>query len=141
MPRYLDADELLNRIWYGNVDPIIYRSYAADLVKDSPTIDIAGIGEWIDVSDRLPEAHLSHDIWGRPDRYVTDPVLVTIRSDECDGIRYYVTTDLMMGRTLDTISWLGHGMYGGSAVFGQTIVAWQPLPPPHVCSATEVEDE
>ena len=45
---------------------------------------------WIDVNERLPEAQLTHNIWKRPDGFVTDSVLVTVESHEFDGVKYYV---------------------------------------------------
>ena len=45
MPRYIDAEELLRRIWYGNSDSIVLRSYADEMVKRSPTADVVPASE------------------------------------------------------------------------------------------------
>ena len=86
--------------------------------------------EWISVKDRLPECHLVRDIFHRPDGYMSDSVLVCVKSNECDGVRYYVGTDIMRGRTLEDIHWLMSCGYSGSAVYNQVITHWMPLPTP-----------
>lgn len=86
---------------------------------------------WIDVNERLPEAQLTHNIWKRPDGFVTDSVLVTVESHEFDGVKYYVATDLMVGNSLEDMHWLMSCGYGGSAVYSQKIIAWKPKPEPY----------
>lgn len=83
---------------------------------------------WIPCSERLPEVQLTHDIFKRPTGYVSDSVLVTVKSKEVDGTRYYVDTDIMTGSTLENVHWLMSCGYGGSAVYSQEIIAWQPKP-------------
>lgn len=83
---------------------------------------------WIPCSERLPEVRLTHDIFKRPNGYISDSVLVTVKSREVDGTRYYVATDIMMGSTLESVHWLMSCGYGGSAVYSQEIIAWRPLP-------------
>ena len=87
--------------------------------------------KWIDVNERLPECYLTHDIFKRPDKFITDSVLVTVESREFGGIRYYVSTDLMIGNSKEDIHWLMSCGYGGSAVYSQKIIAWMPLPKPY----------
>ena len=88
------------------------------------------MNEWISVKDRLPECHLVRDIFRRPDGYMSDSVLVCVKSNECDGVRYYVGTDIMRGKTLEDIHWLMSCGYSGSAVYYQVITHWMPLPSP-----------
>lgn len=83
---------------------------------------------WIPCSERLPEVQLTYDIFKRPTGYISDPVLVTVKSKEVGGTRYYVATDIMTGRTMESVDWLKSCGYGGSAVYSQEIIAWQPLP-------------
>lgn len=40
MSRYIDADELLKKNMYGNANPIVYRTYAENLIKSAPTADV-----------------------------------------------------------------------------------------------------
>lgn len=86
--------------------------------------------EWISVKDRLPECELTRDIFGRPSDYISDRVLVCVKSSECDGTHYYVGTDVMIGRTLENVHWMMSCGYGGSEVYYQEITHWMPLPPP-----------
>lgn len=88
-------------------------------------------GTWIPVTEKLPPARLTRDLFGRPGDFVTDKVLVTVKSDECNGASYYVGTDIMIGRTEDELRWLMSCDYGGSAVYSQEIIAWLPLPEPY----------
>ena len=86
-------------------------------------------GGWIPCSERLPECNLTYDIFKRPSKWMSEPVLVTVKSTECDRVHYYVATDMMTGNSEKDISWLMSCGYGGSAVYEQEIIAWQPLPP------------
>ena len=88
--------------------------------------------DWIKCSERLPECYLTYDIFKRPDKYVSAPVLVTVKSEESGGTGYYVARDLMMGYNPDDMHWLMSCGYGGSAVYNQEIVAWCPLPEPYM---------
>ena len=99
-------------------------------IEEKPAIERVK-QEWISVKDRLPECHLTYDIFNRPDRYVSDVVLVSVKSEEAGGTRYFVNTDIMTGRTEEDIHWLESCFYGGSAVYGQEITAWMPLPEPY----------
>ena len=87
-------------------------------------------GEWISVEDRLPEYTLTRDIFGRPQDYVSDSVLVCVESSECDGVHRYVSTDFMIGRKPEEVHWLMSCGYGGTAVYHQKITHWMPLPEP-----------
>lgn len=86
---------------------------------------------WIPCSERLPECHLVRDIFKRPTKWQTNAVLVTVKSTECDGVHYYVGKDYMVGITKEDVDWLMSCGYGGSAVYEQEIIAWQPLPEPY----------
>lgn len=86
------------------------------------------MNKWIDVNERLPECYLTHDIFKRPDKFISDSVLVTVESHEFDGTKYYVSTDLMIGNSKEDIHWLMSCGYGGSAVYSQKIIAWMPKP-------------
>ena len=83
---------------------------------------------WIPCSEKLPECYLVRDVFKRPVSFMSDMVLVTVKSSEMDGVHYYVSTDHMTGRTQDDVSWLMSCGYGGSAVYHQEIIAWMPLP-------------
>ena len=85
---------------------------------------------WISVEESLPDCTLIRDIFGRPGDYVSDKVLVCVKSDEVDGVHYYVSTDIRIGRTLEDAHWLMSCGYGGTAVYSQTITHWMPLPRP-----------
>ena len=84
--------------------------------------------QWIPVTDGLPECYLVRDIFKRPQHYMSDPVLVTVKSEECDGIHYFVGTDYISGREKDNVDWVRTCCYGGSAVYHQEIIAWMPKP-------------
>ena len=84
--------------------------------------------EWIPVTERLPKCQLVRDIFKRPQQYISDRVLVCVRSDECDGTHYFVGTDIMTGTSLEKVDWLMSCGYGGSAVHHQEITHWMPLP-------------
>jgi len=86
---------------------------------------------WIPCSEGLPEHHLIRDIFKRPQRYMSDPVLVTVKSVECDGTHYFTGTDYMSGKTEDSVDWAMSCGYGGSAVYHQEIIAWMPKPEPY----------
>lgn len=88
-------------------------------------------GGWIPCSERLPKCHLVRDIFKRPNKWQTDIVLVTVKSTECDGVHYYVAEDYMVGSSKEGVDWLLRCGYGGSAVYHQEIIAWQPLPEPY----------
>ena len=84
--------------------------------------------KWTPCNEGLPECFLIRDIFGRPQCYMSDSVLVTVKSEECDGIRYYVGTDYMSGKTQDSADWAMSCGYGGSAVYHQEIIAWMHKP-------------
>lgn len=86
------------------------------------------LNSWYFCDDKLPECHLTYDIFKRPDKYVSDPVLVVMKSEEVDGTKYIVNIDLMTGSSPNDIHWLMSCGYGGSAVGKQEIIAWRPLP-------------
>ena len=86
---------------------------------------------WIPCSEGLPELQLIRDIFNRPQGYFSDSVLVTVKSDECDGVRYFVSTDYMSGKTKEDADWMMSCGYGGSAVYNQEIVAWMYKPDPY----------
>ncbi len=88
------------------------------------------MNEWISVEDRLPECSLTRDIFNRPGAYISDRVLVCVKSTECDGVHYYVAVDARMGRKLEDVDWMMSCGYGGSAVYSQEITHWMPLPAP-----------
>ena len=48
MAEYIDRQELLNKIWMGNTDSIVLRSYAAKMVNAMPTVDVIEVkhGRW-----------------------------------------------------------------------------------------------
>lgn len=96
--------------------------------KQCKELDELKGSRWIPCSERLPEVQLTYDIFKRPTGYISDPVLVTVKSKEVGGTRYYVATDIMTGRDLESVGWLKSCGYGGSAVYSQEIIAWQPLP-------------
>ena len=86
---------------------------------------------WILCSERLPEVQLTYDIFKRPDRWISDSVLVTVKSEHANGeTHYYVATDLMIGLTQESVHWLMSCGIGGSAILHQEIIAWMPLPEP-----------
>lgn len=89
------------------------------------------VGEWIPVSERLPEPILNRDIFNRPCGFYTVPVLVTVKSNEVDGTHTYTATDIMRGNTKEDMEWMMSCGYGGSAVYSQRIIAWQPKPEPY----------
>ena len=104
---------------YVSMDALKAAAKALEELKDR---------RWIPCSERLPEVQLTYDILKRPTGYISDPVLVTVKSKEVGGTRYYVATDIMTGRDLESVSWLMSCGYGGSAVYSQEVIAWQPLP-------------
>lgn len=87
--------------------------------------------KWIPCNERLPEYRLIRDLFNRPQCYMSDPVLVTVKSNECDGVHYFVGTDYMSGKTEDDIRWAKCCGYGGSAVYSQEIIAWMYTPDPY----------
>lgn len=89
---------------------------------------MSSLNGWIPCSERLPECYLVRDIFKRPIKWQTNAVLVTVKSTECDGVHYYVSQDFMVGRSKEDVDWLMSCGYGGSAVYKQEIIAWQPLP-------------
>ena len=121
--RLIDAEEAIKNTLTGNSDPIIYRQYAVKVLRDAPTVE-----KWIPVTERLPECRLIRDIFNRPQCYMSDSVLVCVKSEECDGTHYFVNTDVMSGHTLEKVDWLMTCGYGGSAVYHQEITHWMPLP-------------
>lgn len=84
--------------------------------------------DWISVKDGLPKCRLTRDIFNRPSGYISDVVLVVVKSLECDGVHRYVSTDIMSGHSQDDIRWLMKCGCGGSAVYNQEITHWMPLP-------------
>ena len=94
-------------------------------------VEVIKSTEWTPCSKGLPECHLIRDIFKRPQGYMSDSVLVTVKSEECDGIHYFVGTDLMKGNTKDDVHWLMSCGYGGSAVYSQEIIAWMYKPDPY----------
>lgn len=86
---------------------------------------------WTPCNKELPKCRLIRDIFNRPNMYMSDSVLVTIKSEECDGIRYYVDTDHMVGNTQNDMHWSMSCGYGGSAVYNQEVIAWMPKPIPY----------
>lgn len=86
---------------------------------------------WIPCSEGLPECHLIRDVFNRPQCYMSDSVLVTVKSNECDGIHYFVSTDYMSGKTKEDTHWMMSCGYGGSAVYSQEIIAWMYKPDPY----------
>lgn len=88
------------------------------------------MNEWISVEDRLPECHLVTDLFNKPSHYISDVVLVCVKSTECDGVHYSVSTDFRKGKTSEEVEWYMSCGYGGSAVHKQEITHWMPLPPP-----------
>lgn len=111
----------------------------AVLVDDIDTaidMSIKALGEaekrhWIPCSEGFPECYLIRDCFNRPQCYMSDSVLVTVKSEECDGVHYFVGTDMMSGNTKDGVHWLMSCGYGGSAVYKQEIIAWMPKPDPY----------
>lgn len=97
-------------------------------LTEQPTIETKH--KWTSVEDELPKCHLTYDIFNRPDRYVSDAVLVSVKSNEVGGTRYFVGTDIMTGRTKEDIHWLHSCFYSGSAVYSQEITHWMPKPDP-----------
>ena len=87
--------------------------------------------EWTLCNVGLPECHLMRDIFNRPQGYFSDSVLVTVKSEECDGVHYFVDTDYMSGKTKENIHWMMSCGYGGSAVYNQEIIAWMYKPDPY----------
>ena len=87
--------------------------------------------EWTPCNRWLPECHLIRDVFNRPQSYMSDAVLVTVKSDECDGIHYYVGTDYMTGKTKGDVCWAMSCGYGGSAVYNQEVIAWMYKPDPY----------
>lgn len=84
---------------------------------------------WIPCSERLPEVQLTYDIFKRPDKWISDSVLVTVKSVHANNeTHYYVSTDLRIGSRLEDVHWLMSCGIGGSAILHQEIIAWQPLP-------------
>ena len=87
--------------------------------------------DWILCSERLPEVRLTYDIFNRPDRWISDSVLVTVKSVHANNeTHYYVATDLIIGSTKEKADWLMSCGIGGSAILHQEIIAWMPLPEP-----------
>ena len=93
---------------------------------------------WTPCSEELPKCHLVRDIFNRPSGYMSDVVLVTVRSNECDGTHYYVGTDYMTGFTQDDVRWFMSCGYGGSAVYSQEIIAWMPKPDPYKSDGVKI---
>ena len=87
--------------------------------------------EWTPCNVGLPEYHLIRDVFNRPQGYMSDSVLVTVKSNECDGVRYFVSTDYMKGATQEDVKWMMSCGYGGSAVYNQEIIAWMYKPDPY----------
>ena len=127
--RPIDADKLME-LYANTPDCNIDDCHVAIPVIRQNILDMPTINqyEWISVKDRLPECHLIRDIFHRPDGYMSDTVLVCVKSNECDGVRCYVGTDIMRGRTLEDLHWLMSCGYSGSAVYYQVITHWMPLP-------------
>lgn len=98
-----------------------------------------GNNGWIPCSEKLPEPHLTYDIFKRPDRFITESVLVTVKSVECDGEKYYVGMDIMTGTNKEDMHWLMSCGYGGSAVYNQEIIAWMPKPAAYLGKCIEVD--
>lgn len=50
MAEYIDREALLNKIWMGNSDSIVLRSYAAEMVNVIPSADVVEVkhGKWIE---------------------------------------------------------------------------------------------
>lgn len=96
--------------------------------KQCKELDELKGSRWIPCSERLPEVQATYDIFKRPSGYISDSVLVTVKSKEVGGTRYYVDTDIMTGSTLENAHWLMSCGYGGSAVYSQEIIAWRPKP-------------
>ena len=118
-------DELKYSLSYFRQDSDEYYAFSKciSLIERQPTIY-----DWIPCNQALPKLHLIRDIFDRPQNYMSDRVLVTMRSEECDGVRYIVSTDIMTGYDPEKVSWLMSCGYGGSAVYNQEIIAWMPLP-------------
>ena len=74
MTRYIDADALLKKIWYGNTDSIVLRSYAAELVKAIPTADVVPKSEVDDLEYKLIGVMHSVDKWLEGDELEQDEV-------------------------------------------------------------------
>ena len=87
--------------------------------------------EWTPCSVGLPACHLIRDVFNRPQCYMSDSVLVTVKSEESDGIHYFVSTDYMNGKTEEDVHWMMSCGYGGSAVYKQEIIAWMYKPNPY----------
>lgn len=108
------------KYWCGELGE--YKMYEPVIVKRDG---------WIPCSEGLPECHIVRDVFKRPQCYMSDSVLVTVKSNECDGVRYFVGTDYMSGKTKEDTHWMMSCGYGGSAVYKQEIVAWMYKPDPY----------
>ena len=53
MARYIDAEELLKKNMYGNANPIVYRTYAENLIKSAPTADVVPKSEVEKLKDEI----------------------------------------------------------------------------------------
>lgn len=102
----IDEKKLLEKLdaWYGSLFPrtSIQDSIKCDVIDNVMTMieDTEKVGEWIPVSERLPE--------------LEDDVIVTCKS--CRTGKKYVSTDY---RSCKTGEW---------SYFGEDVIAWQPLP-------------
>lgn len=100
----IDERELLERlgVWYESLFPrtSIRDSIKCDVIDNVMTMieDAEKVGEWIPVSEGLPEANVN--------------VLVTYKNDD----KLIVDTDFWY-KTIDT--WF---------YFGEKVIAWKPLP-------------
>lgn len=74
MGRLIDADEAIEKQWYGNSNPILYRQYTVQVLKNCPTVDAATVvrGKWIfhdngdatcDQCGRYQKAIWDYDNW------------------------------------------------------------------------------
>ena len=116
---FMDSDEYGVRYVMERDFP--YKTSEEDMKKDG----------WILCSERLPEVQLTYDIFKRPDRWISDSVLVTVKSVHANNeTHYYVSTDLRIGSRLEDVHWLMSCGIGGSAILHQEIIAWMPLPKP-----------
>lgn len=46
--RLIDADEAINKQWFGNSQAILYRQYAIGVLRDAPTAKIKKRAHWKD---------------------------------------------------------------------------------------------
>lgn len=105
----IDEKKLIEKLntWYESLSP---RTDMQDSIKcdviDNVITMIEGaekVGEWIPVSERLPESD--------------DDVIVTCKS--CRTGKKFTSTDY---RNCETGEW---------SYFGRDVIAWQPLPEPY----------